>query len=92
MGIIGQDPSASNSNQLHVAIFPFYRYEIGVYSIDSSKMIGKFSEVFDWLFLNSTSSYVITLCSPISAGGILESELVSVGHTSFLVKVEWMWV
>ena len=35
LGIIGQDPSVSKSNRLHVAIFQFCFIKLGVYSIDS---------------------------------------------------------
>ena len=42
LGIVGQDPSEdSSSNQLHVDIFRFCFHSFEVYSIDSSKMIGK---------------------------------------------------
>ena len=52
-GIIGQDPSVSKSNQLHVDIFRFFFYLSQVYSIDSSRMMGNFPEVlnFNRLFL-----------------------------------------
>ena len=53
LGIIGQDPSVSKSNQLHVDIFRFFFYLSQVYSIDSSRMMGNFPEVlnFNQLFL-----------------------------------------
>ena len=53
LGIVGQDPSDSNSNQLHVDIFRFCFHSFEVHFIDSSKMIGKFPEVFNFnrLFL-----------------------------------------
>ena len=46
--IVGQDPSDSRSNRLHVVIFWFC-----FHSLDSSKMISEFPEVFNfnWLFL-----------------------------------------
>ena len=53
LGIVGQNPSVSKSNWLHVVIFLFFLYKIKVYSIDSSIMISKFYEVLnlDWLCL-----------------------------------------
>ena len=48
LGIIGQNPSVSKSNQLHVVVFWFSFIYIEVYSIDSSKMIGTFC--FEVLF------------------------------------------
>ena len=50
---VGQDPSDSESNRLHVDIFRFCFHSFEVYSIDSSKMIGNFPEVsnFNRLFL-----------------------------------------
>jgi hypothetical protein len=54
-GIVGQDPSDSKSNQLHVDIifrFCFHSFEV-YFSTDSSKMIGNPPEVlnFNQLFL-----------------------------------------
>ena len=49
--IVGQDPSDSKSNRNYVdIIFPVFLHSFEVYSIDSSKMIGKFPEVsnFNW--------------------------------------------
>ena len=53
LGIIGQDPTVSKSNWLHVDIFRFFLYYLEAYSIDSSKMTSKFPKVlnFDQLFL-----------------------------------------
>ena len=53
LGIVGQDPSVSESNRLHVDIFRFFFHSVEVYSIDSSKMIGNSPEVFNFnrLFL-----------------------------------------
>ena len=52
---VGRDPCDSKSNRLHVDIFQFWCiHSFEVYSIiDSSKMIGKYSEVlnFNRLFL-----------------------------------------
>ena len=48
LGIVGQDPSDSKSNWLHVHIFPVLLYSFEVWSIDSSKMIGKFLEVLNF--------------------------------------------
>ena len=51
---VGQDPSDSKSNRLHVDhIFGFCFHSFEVYSIDSSQVIGKFLEVlnFNRLFL-----------------------------------------
>ena len=50
LGIIGQDPSVSKSNQLPVDIFMFF---LCLYCLYHFKMIGKFSEVlnFNQLFL-----------------------------------------
>ena len=53
-GIVGQDPSDSKSNRLHVDIFRFCFHSFEVYSsIDSSKTIGNSPEVsnFNRLFL-----------------------------------------
>ena len=41
LDIVGQDPSDSKSNQLHVDIIRFGVGSFEVYSIHSSKMIGK---------------------------------------------------
>ena len=43
LGIVGQVPSESKSSRLHVNIFRFCFHSLEVYSIDSSKMIGKIS-------------------------------------------------
>ena len=53
LGMVGQDPSDSESNRLHVDIFWFCFRTSEVYSIDSSKMICKFPAVlnFNRLFL-----------------------------------------
>ena len=53
MGRVGHDASDSKSNRLHVDIFRFCFHSFEVYSIDSSKMINKFSEVlnFNWVCL-----------------------------------------
>ena len=53
LGIVGQDPSDSKSNWLHVHHLPVLLYSLEVYSIHSSKMICDSPEVsnFDWLFL-----------------------------------------
>ena len=53
LGITGQDPSVSKSNHLHVDIFRFFLYLSQVYSIDSSRMMGNFPDVFNFnrLFL-----------------------------------------
>ena len=53
LGMVGQDPSDSESNRLHVDIFWFCFHTSEVYSIDSSKMICKFPAVlnFNRLFL-----------------------------------------
>ena len=52
LGIVRQDPSDSESNRLHVDIFQFCSLSFEVYSIDSSKMIGKFPEVSNFNRLN----------------------------------------
>ena len=51
--VVGQDPSDSKSNRLHVEILRFCFHTFDVFSIESSKMIGKFPEVlnFNQLFL-----------------------------------------
>jgi hypothetical protein len=53
LGIVGQNPSDSKSNRLHVDIFRFCFDSFEVHSIDSSKMIGNSPEVsnFNRLFL-----------------------------------------
>ena len=53
LDIIGRDPSVSKSNMYMLTSSGFLDY-----SLDSSKMIGDFYEVFNfnWLFVNSTSS------------------------------------
>ena len=48
LGIVGQDPSDFKSNRLHVDIFRFFFPSFEVYSIDSSKTMGKFLEVLDF--------------------------------------------
>jgi hypothetical protein len=40
LGIVGQDPSDSKSNWLHVDIFYFFLYSFEVYFTNSSRMIG----------------------------------------------------
>ena len=45
---VGQDTSDSKSNRLHVDIFRLCFHSFEVYSIDSSKMIGKFPEVLNF--------------------------------------------
>ena len=52
LGIVGQDPSDSKSNRLHVDIFRFCFHSFEVYSIDSSKMIGNSPEVSNFNRLN----------------------------------------
>ena len=54
LSIIGWDPSVGKSNQLHVDILQFFLYTVGVYSINSSKMIGNFPTVlnFNWFICN----------------------------------------
>ena len=54
LGIFGQAPSDSRTNRLHVNIYGVCFHSFEVYSIDSSKTIGKFREVlmnFNRLFL-----------------------------------------
>ena len=53
LGIIGWGPSVCKSNWLHVNILQFFFYESGVYSIDSTKMVGNFPGIlnFNRLFL-----------------------------------------
>ena len=53
LGIVGQDPSDSKSNWLHVGIFWLFFHSFEVYSIDSSKMIGNSPKVlnFNQLFV-----------------------------------------
>jgi len=61
LGRVGQDPSASKSNQLHVDIFRFGFHSLEVYSsIDSSEIIGNPPEVSTptGYFLNSIGSSV----------------------------------
>ena len=47
LGIISQDPSVSNSNQLYVDSVGFL-YLFDVYSIVSSKLVGNFLEVLNF--------------------------------------------
>ena len=49
---VGQDPSGTKSNRLHVDILRFCCHSFKVYSIDSSKMIGNSLEIsnFNQLF------------------------------------------
>ena len=57
--VVGQDPSVSKSNRLHVGILSVFLYSFEVYSTCSSKTIGDFlPEVlhFNWLFLKLMSS------------------------------------
>jgi hypothetical protein len=53
LDIVGQDPSISKSNWLHVDIFWFCFHSFEIYSIDSYRMISNSLEVsnFDQLFL-----------------------------------------
>ena len=44
---VGEDPSDSKSNWLHVDIFRFYFHSFEIYSVDSSKLMGKFPEVLN---------------------------------------------
>ena len=55
LGIVSQDPSDSKCNRLHVDIFRFSFHSFELYSIGSSKTIGKFPEVS-----NSTGSSATT--------------------------------
>ena len=48
MGIVGQDPNDSRSNQLHVDIFHLCFHSFKVYSIDSDKMINDSPEVVNF--------------------------------------------
>ena len=48
LSIVSQDPSDSKPNRLHVDIFRFCFHSFEVCSIDSSKMMGKFPEVFNF--------------------------------------------
>ena len=52
LGIVSQDISDSKSNRLHVDIFRFCFHSIGIYSADSSRMLGNSLEVsnFNWFF------------------------------------------
>jgi hypothetical protein len=53
LGIVGQDPSDSKSNQLHVETFQFCFHSFETYFVDSSRMIGNSLEVlmnFNQLF------------------------------------------
>ena len=45
LGIVGQDPSDSESSRLHVRNLPVVLHSFEVYSIDSSIMIGNSIEV-----------------------------------------------
>ena len=62
---VGQDPSDSKSNRLHVDIFRFWCFHsFEVCSIDSSKMIGKFPTVLNLnqLFLSNSTGSSATNC------------------------------
>ena len=61
LGIVGQGPSDSRSNRLHVDIFRFCFHSFEVYFIDSSRMIGNSpkSPTSTGYFSNSTGSSVI---------------------------------
>ena len=59
LSIVGQDPSDSKSNRLHVDIFRFCVHSLEVYSsIDSSETIGYSPEVLNSnrVFLQHTSA------------------------------------
>ena len=59
LGIVGQDPSDFKFSRLHVDIFRFWCFHsFEVYSVDSSKIIGMFSEVLNFhrYVSNSTGS------------------------------------
>jgi hypothetical protein len=59
-GITSRYPSASKSNWLQCWHLSGFLYWIGVYSVNSSEMMGNFPEVltFNRLFLNSTGWFV----------------------------------
>ena len=52
LSIVGQDPSDSKSNRLHVGIYQFCFHSFEIYSIDSSKLSDNSPKVsnFNWLF------------------------------------------
>ena len=58
--LVGQDPSDSKSNRLHVDIFRCCFHSVGAYSIDSFKMLSNSHEVsnFNQLFLKLIGSFV----------------------------------
>ena len=82
-GIIGQRPSVSKSNRLSVVTFPLSLLSWGIFYrfLDNDCNISKVLNPV-WISSNLTNSFVTTLNSLISV------EIVSVGHTNFLVKVE----
>ena len=53
LDIIGGDPSVSKSNRSHVDNFQFFFIKWGCFPINSSKLMGDFTEVlnFNWLSL-----------------------------------------
>ena len=58
MGIFGHNSRVSKSKWLHVLIFWFFLHESEIYSIDSSKVIGYFHELWTSISYFSTSSSV----------------------------------
>ena len=58
LGIIGQNPSVSKSNRLHVVIFRFFFIKFEVYSINSSKMMGNSPEALNYTQLFSQTQPV----------------------------------
>ena len=73
LGIIGQGPSDSKSNQFNVDIFQFCFHSFEVYSTDSSKMVGDSLEVsnFNQLFLRSRSHQTFHLVLAVKLLGIM---------------------
>ena len=56
LDIIGWDPSVCKSNRLLIRILRFSFIKLGVYSINSSKMIGKFPAMLNFTSYSSNST------------------------------------
>ena len=85
--IIGQDPTVSESNRLHVVIFQVFLHLSRVYSPDSSTMMDRFPEALNvrtGYSSNSTSSSV-TSSRFFPFIGIISRV------SSWVTEVVWIW-
>ena len=78
--IIGQDPTVSESNRLHVVIFQVFLHLSRVYSLDSSTMMDRFPEALNIRTGSSvTSSRFFPFIGTISR------------VSSWVTEVVWIW-